>query len=95
MQRMKVLVLRSSLMGILIGIIPGVGATVSTFLAYSTARDSSPTPEKFGHGAPEGVVLDGFEAIGQLDAAERGAVVEGLRADRLERGREADARIAA
>ena len=56
MQRMKVLVLRSSLMGILIGIIPGVGATVSTFLAYSTARDSSPTPEKFGHGAPEGVV---------------------------------------
>ena len=56
MGRMKTIVLRSSLIGILIGIIPGVGATVSTFLAYSTARDSSPTPEKFGHGVPEGIV---------------------------------------
>ncbi len=54
--RMKIIVLRSSLMGILIGIIPGVGATVSTFLAYSTAKDSSPTPERFGKGAPEGIV---------------------------------------
>lgn len=47
--------LRSSLLGTLIGSIPGAGGTIATFIAYDTARSSSKTPEKFGKGALEGV----------------------------------------
>jgi len=42
--------------GTTIGAIPGVGAEGATWLAYATARRRSKTPEKFGDGAPEGVL---------------------------------------
>jgi len=48
--------IRSSLIGVGIGAIPGVGAVTSTFISYSTARSSSKHPEKFGTGVPEGIV---------------------------------------
>lgn len=46
----------SSSFGVLMGIIPGVGEFTSQFLAYTYARRTSKTPEKFGQGAPEGLV---------------------------------------
>ncbi|WPZ32347.1 tripartite tricarboxylate transporter permease [Thalassobaculum sp. OXR-137] len=48
-------VLRGSLVGTLVGILPGFGATLASFLAYTWVRQSSKTPEAFGKGAPEGV----------------------------------------
>lgn len=54
--KMKELLFRSSLMGTIIGIIPGEGAAVGAFFAYSEAKRRSKTPEKFGGGAPEGIV---------------------------------------
>ncbi|MCD1635203.1 tripartite tricarboxylate transporter permease [Martelella mediterranea] len=49
--------LRSTLIGIGIGILPGVGPGLSNILAYSQARASSKTPEKFGTGElPEAIV---------------------------------------
>ena len=54
--RMKDLLLRSSLIGTVIGIIPGEGAAVGAFFAYSEAKRRSPHPEKFGTGIPEGIV---------------------------------------
>jgi putative tricarboxylic transport membrane protein len=48
--------LRSSLIGIAIGILPGVGATVASIVAYTTAKNVSRTPEQFGKGSEEGVV---------------------------------------
>ncbi len=54
--RMKNLLFRSSLIGTVIGIIPGEGAAVGAFFAYSEAKRRSPHPEKFGTGIPEGVV---------------------------------------
>ncbi len=48
-------IFRSSAVGIGIGILPGLGATLSSFLAYIWTRKASKTPEMFGHGAPEGV----------------------------------------
>jgi len=48
--------LRSSLLGSWVGILPGVGANIGSAIAYATARNFSGTPEKFGHGAEEGVV---------------------------------------
>ncbi len=56
LSRLKALILRSAVLGTLIGLIPGEGAAVGAFFAYSEARRNSPTPEKFGTGIPEGVL---------------------------------------
>jgi putative tricarboxylic transport membrane protein len=52
----KICFLRSSIIGTIIGAIPGVGGAVANFLAYSAAIQASPTPEKFGQGAVEGII---------------------------------------
>ena len=54
--RMKDVILRSSVIGTIIGIIPGEGAAVGAFFAYSEARRRSTEPEKYGTGIPEGIV---------------------------------------
>lgn len=46
---------RSSLIGGIIGILPGVGGTTAALLSYSQAVQWSKTPEKFGTGIPEGI----------------------------------------
>ena len=55
-RKMKDLLLRSSLIGTVIGIIPGEGAAVGAFFAYSEAKRRSKEPERFGTGIPEGIV---------------------------------------
>jgi len=50
------LLLRSSIIGTIIGIIPGVGGTVASLLAYGHALQSTKSPETFGLGNPEGVI---------------------------------------
>ena len=47
---------RSSLIGVGIGILPGIGAGTSALIAYATARNQSKYPEKFGTGIIDGVV---------------------------------------
>lgn len=47
--------IRSALIGVLIGIIPGAGGSIASFLAYNETRRTSKTPERFGTGVPEGV----------------------------------------
>ncbi|MGI9366665.1 MAG: tripartite tricarboxylate transporter permease [Rhizobiaceae bacterium] len=54
--RMKDVILRSSIIGTVIGIIPGEGAAVGAFFAYSEAKRRSKNPEKYGTGIPEGIV---------------------------------------
>ncbi len=49
-------ILRSSLIGIWIGILPGVGATIASIVAYTTAKNLSRTPEAFGGGSEEAIV---------------------------------------
>lgn len=49
-------VLRSSGLGMVFGIIPGMGTTVANFAAYSQAKRFSKTPEKFATGHTEGIV---------------------------------------
>jgi len=48
-------ILRGGLIGFLIGILPGGGALVGSFLAYAVEKRISRTPEKFGTGVIEGV----------------------------------------
>ncbi|WP_439579177.1 tripartite tricarboxylate transporter permease [Elioraea sp.] len=55
-RRSWVNLLRSSVIGTWIGILPGVGASISSMVAYATARSFSRTPERFGTGHDEGIV---------------------------------------
>ncbi len=48
--------LRSSTIGTFIGLLPGVGGSAASMLAYSQAKNFSDEPEKFGTGYPAGVV---------------------------------------
>jgi putative tricarboxylic transport membrane protein len=48
--------IRSSLIGTWIGILPGIGANIGSVVAYSAAQKMSKTPEKFGKGSEEGIV---------------------------------------
>ncbi len=54
--RYPVALLRSTFVGIGVGVIPGVGSIIASFLAYEIERRFSRTPERFGRGAPEGVI---------------------------------------
>jgi putative tricarboxylic transport membrane protein len=46
---------RSSVIGFIIGVLPGTGAAIASFLSYGVAKTLSKTPERFGKGAMEGV----------------------------------------
>ena len=46
---------RASVMGFFLGILPGGGAAMSTFLSYTMEKRLSKHPEEFGKGAIEGV----------------------------------------
>ncbi|HWP34802.1 MAG TPA: tripartite tricarboxylate transporter permease [Thermodesulfobacteriota bacterium] len=48
--------LRSTLIGLWIGILPAVGGSAANILAYDQAKKWSKHPERFGQGHPEGIV---------------------------------------
>ena len=48
--------IRSSLIGIGLGILPGIGSGTSNMLSYTLAKNQSKYPEKFGTGIIDGVV---------------------------------------
>ena len=48
--------MRSALIGLGIGILPGIGGSTSGLLAYSAAQNGSKYPEKFGTGIIDGVI---------------------------------------
>jgi TctA family transporter len=48
--------LRGTIVGSLCALIPGTGPTIASFVAYAAEKKVSKTPERFGHGAIEGVV---------------------------------------
>ena len=51
-----VLTLRSSVIGVLIGITPGVGGEAASFVAYGAAKQGARDPDSFGDGRIEGVI---------------------------------------
>ncbi|MDR7428316.1 MAG: tripartite tricarboxylate transporter permease [Armatimonadota bacterium] len=54
--RMWRIILESSWIGTLVGILPGAGASVAVMLAYERARQLSERPAEFGSGRLEGVI---------------------------------------
>jgi putative tricarboxylic transport membrane protein len=49
-------IVRSTILGFWIGVLPGTGATPASFMSYGMAKQFSKHPERFGKGEPEGVV---------------------------------------
>jgi len=47
--------IKSSLIGIWIGILPGAGGSMAAFLSYNEAKRNSKNPDDWGKGEPEGV----------------------------------------
>lgn len=54
--RNAVNLVRSSLIGVFIGVLPAAGTTVSNIIAYDQAKKTSKYPEKFGTGIVDGIV---------------------------------------
>jgi TctA family transporter len=48
-------IMRGSILGSMLGVLPGGGAVLSAFTSYTIEKKLSKTPEKFGYGAIEGV----------------------------------------
>lgn len=47
--------LNGSVIGFIIGVLPGAGSTIASFISYGVEKAVSRHPEKFGTGVPEGV----------------------------------------
>ena len=73
-RRVRGAIMRSSVIGTFIGILPAEGSTMSAIIGYNEAKRWSKTPEEFGHGAIEGVA--GPEAAN--NAATGGSMVPTL-----------------
>ncbi len=56
------LALRCSVIGAVVGMIPGLGSNTAAWLAYGHAVQTSKNPERFGHGAVEGVMAPEFSS---------------------------------
>lgn len=67
-------VARSSLLGSVIGALPGAGADIAAWVSFALSKKFSKTPEKFGTGHPEGIV----SASSANNAALSGAYVPSL-----------------
>ena len=68
--RNKLLILRSTILGFIIGAIPGVGGTVANYLAYGQAVQSAKDAGNFGKGDVRGVIgpetANNAKDVGQL-----------------------------
>lgn len=48
--------IRSTLVGLGIGVLPGIGGATSNLIAYSVAKNTSKHPEQYGTGIPDGII---------------------------------------
>lgn len=48
--------LKSAIIGTIIGILPGTGGSIASFVSYGVAMRTSKKPEEFGNGSEEGLV---------------------------------------
>jgi putative tricarboxylic transport membrane protein len=52
----KINTLRSSMIGAIIGALPGTGGSVANFVSYDQSKKFSKHPEKYGTGIPDGII---------------------------------------
>lgn len=56
LRRSKFNLARSSVLGTLVGILPGAGGSIASLVAYSEAKRASPRSKQFGQGEPDGIL---------------------------------------
>ena len=76
---------RGTGIGFFLGLIPGVGAIIPTFVAYVFEKRISKTPERFGQGAIEGVAAPESANNAYANAAMIPLLTLGIRARRRSR----------
>jgi len=69
MLAVKASFLRSSALGIAVGIVPGAGATVASFLSYGVEAQLNPKRRHMGSGLPEGIVAPQTAATASVGGA--------------------------
>ncbi|MCC5864057.1 MAG: tripartite tricarboxylate transporter permease [Wenzhouxiangella sp.] len=67
--KLKWVTLRSGAIGTLVGVFPGAGATIGSFISYGLAKRFSREPEQFGQGSPEGVTASEAADSGSVGGA--------------------------
>jgi TctA family transporter len=72
--RRKFSLLRSSVIGAFIGMLPGAGADIAAWIAYAVSKRFSRSPERYGHGSVEGIA----DGTGANNAALGGAWIPAL-----------------
>lgn len=76
-------VLRGSVLGTVVGALPGAGADIAAYMSYAVSKKFSKEPEKFGTGHPEGIVESGAANNSSLAGAWIPALVFGIPGDSI------------
>lgn len=67
--KVKISLLRSSIIGIIIGVVPGAGATIASFVSYGVEGQYGRRRDKIGTGIPEGIVAPQAAATSSVGGA--------------------------
>jgi putative tricarboxylic transport membrane protein len=67
--KLKISFLRSSIIGIVIGVVPGAGATIASFVSYGVEGQYGRRRDKIGTGIPEGIVAPQAAATSSVGGA--------------------------
>ncbi len=78
MKRTWKTMLRSSIIGVIVGIMPGAGTGIAAFLSYNEAKRASKNPESFGKGNIEGVAAPEALTLGIPGNAVTAVFIGGL-----------------
>lgn len=74
---------RGSILGTIIGALPGAGADIAAWMSYAMSKRFSKEPEKFGTGHPEGLVEAGASNNSALGGTWIPALVFGIPGDSI------------
>jgi len=74
---------RGSILGTLVGALPGAGADIAAWMAYAISKKNSREPEKFGTGHVEGIIESGAANNSALAGAWIPALVFGIPGDSI------------
>ena len=76
-------ILRGSVLGTIVGALPGAGADIAAWMSYGMSKKFSKEPEKFGTGHVEGIVESGAANNSALAGAWIPALVFGIPGDSI------------
>lgn len=83
LRQYRIQTLRGSVLGTLVGALPGTGADIAAWISYALSKRFSKTPEKFGTGHVEGVIESGAANNSALAGAWIPALVFGIPGDSI------------